>query len=128
MSTIHARIHKKRLAANLSMKQLAEAVGLRSWQTVQQWENGKTAPNRGRIEKVASALNTTVGYLQSGSDTPIAEAVHYKHSRKLVQGVCDIAETINDIGLRKLIAHAEDVARLYPAAFKKNTGSKSKAA
>lgn len=48
------------------MEQFAERVPV-SWQTVQQWENGKTAPKRARLEAVAKALNTTSEYLALGA-------------------------------------------------------------
>ncbi len=49
------------------MEALASLVGV-SWQTVQQWENGKTAPRRTRLARVAEALGTTVEYLSLGND------------------------------------------------------------
>jgi len=49
----------------MSMEQLADAIGV-SWQTVQQWENGKTAPKRKRLEDVAEALQTSVDFLVTG--------------------------------------------------------------
>ncbi|SIT28219.1 Phage repressor protein C, contains Cro/C1-type HTH and peptisase s24 domains [Achromobacter sp. MFA1 R4] len=66
MSTIHKRIKDLREKLGLSMEQLAERVPV-SWQTVQQWENGKTAPKRARLEAVAKALNTTSEYLAVGA-------------------------------------------------------------
>ncbi|MFQ1062177.1 XRE family transcriptional regulator [Bordetella trematum] len=66
MSTIHQRIKSFREQLSLSMEQLAERVGV-SWQTVQQWENGKTAPKRARLEAVAAALGTTAEQLLLGS-------------------------------------------------------------
>ncbi|UOK17051.1 repressor protein [Bordetella phage vB_BaM-IFTN3] len=68
MSTIHQRIKQLREQRQLSMEQLAELVGV-SWQTVQQWENGKTAPKRARLEAVAKALMTTVEYLAMGASS-----------------------------------------------------------
>lgn len=65
METIHDRIHRLREARGLSMEQLASAVGV-SWQTVQQWENGKTAPKRTRQTLVADALGVTVHELVAG--------------------------------------------------------------
>ena len=50
------------------MEKLAEIVGVKAWQTIQQWENGGTAPKRKRLEQVAEALDVTVEYLLSGSD------------------------------------------------------------
>lgn len=65
MATIHQRIKALREKRQLSMEQLAERVGV-SWQTIQQWENGKTAPKRARLEAVAHALDTTPEYLAVG--------------------------------------------------------------
>lgn len=69
MPTIHKRIKDLREKLELSMEQLAERVSV-SWQTVQQWENGKTAPKRARLEALAKALNTTPEYLAVG---PLAD-------------------------------------------------------
>lgn len=55
MKTIHEKIKALREGKNLTMEQLAALIGV-SWQTVQQWENGKTAPKRNRLEKVAEVL------------------------------------------------------------------------
>lgn len=49
------------------MEKLAELVGVRAWQTVQQWENGSTAPSRKRLEKVAQVLGVSPEYLVAGS-------------------------------------------------------------
>lgn len=65
MNTIHQRIKSLRETLGLSMEQLAERVSV-SWQTVQQWENGKTAPKRARLEAVAQALGTSAEYLAVG--------------------------------------------------------------
>lgn len=70
MSTIHQRIKAKREQGNLSMEALAERVGV-SWQTVQQWENGKTAPQRKRLDVVAAALGTTVDHLVTGEPSEL---------------------------------------------------------
>lgn len=48
------------------MEDLAARVGV-SWQTIQQWENGKTAPKRTRLIAVAQALQTTPEYLAVGT-------------------------------------------------------------
>ena len=67
MDTIHSRIHAARKSKNLSMEQLAELCGVKSWQTVQQWENGKTAPSRKRLELVAHALGVSSNWLVTGN-------------------------------------------------------------
>jgi len=68
MATIHTRIKEARIAKGISMEKLAELVGVRAWQTVQQWENGNTAPSRKRTEKVAEILGVTPEYLVTGSE------------------------------------------------------------
>src|SRR5690606_33340852 len=66
MSTIHTRIREARQAKGLSTERLAALVGV-SYQTIQQWENGKTAPKRQRLAKVADALGVTVEFLSLGT-------------------------------------------------------------
>lgn len=60
---IHQQIKQAREAMKWSMSQLAEKVseaeGLKkplTWQTVQQWENGKSAPSRKRMQIVLQVL------------------------------------------------------------------------
>lgn len=66
MKTIHQKIKQLRIDKGLSMEELAAIIGV-TWQTVQQWENGKTAPSRKRLEKVAEALGVTIfDLLQDG--------------------------------------------------------------
>lgn len=67
---IHKRIKQKRLDLGLSMKELAERIGVSSWQTVQQWEKEDgTAPSRKRLQKVAEVLKTTEEWLLWGKDS-----------------------------------------------------------
>lgn len=68
--TIHTTIKKYRDALGWSQQQLAAEVsrleGLvkpLTWQTVQQWENGKSAPKRARLEHVAEALGVPLNEL-----------------------------------------------------------------
>ncbi len=70
--TIHDRIYQLRTASRLSQEALGEIVGV-SYQTVQQWEKGKTAPSRKRVDDVAKALNTSVEYLLFGTSN-VAQA------------------------------------------------------
>lgn len=69
--TIHTRIRLRREAMGITMKALADLVGV-SWQTVQQWEReeGGTAPKRERLATVAQALQTTPEELLFGSEDP----------------------------------------------------------
>ena len=75
VETIGQRIARLREAREMSMMDLATACKV-SWQSVQQWENGKTAPSRKRAELVASKLGVTVGELMAGekSAAPQPEA------------------------------------------------------
>ncbi len=65
--SIHNGIKSRREALGWSHARLAEEVSTiegvsqkLSWQTVQQWENGKSAPKRTRLEHVAAALGCSV--------------------------------------------------------------------
>lgn len=71
--SIHEQIKTRRLAASMSMTDLAKKVseieGLAKplqWQTVQQWEKN-TAPKRKRLESVAKALGCDVMDLMGGA-------------------------------------------------------------
>lgn len=69
---IHRRIKERREALGLSMQALADRVGVKAWQTVQQWEKeGGTAPKRERLLAVAHALKTTPEYLLFGESTNV---------------------------------------------------------
>jgi phage repressor protein C with HTH and peptisase S24 domain len=69
---IHRRIKEKREELGLTMQALAALVGVKAWQTVQQWEkeDGGTAPKRERLKAVADALKTTPEYLLFGDSRP----------------------------------------------------------
>lgn len=64
--TIHERIRRLREKKGYSMMELAKQCGIKSWQAVQQWENGETAPKRDRLKMVAKALGVTESYLITG--------------------------------------------------------------
>lgn len=77
METIHARIKRLRTAKGMSMAALASKVGLRSWQTVQQWESETkpTAPARKHQEAVAAVLGVSVEELMHGSSPHPAQTI-----------------------------------------------------
>ncbi|CAN7363800.1 helix-turn-helix domain-containing protein [Acidovorax sp. LjRoot118] len=61
--TIHAELKAARLAQGLSMEQLAREISKAeksakplAWQTIQQWEAGKSAPKRTRLDLVKKIL------------------------------------------------------------------------
>jgi len=88
METIGQRIKRLREEKGLSMQALAKLVKVKSWQTIQQWENGSTTPRRSREEPLAQALGISVaelvghGTLYPSSNRPSAAEspesnVHY---------------------------------------------------
>lgn len=104
MTDIHKRINRLRTAKNLSMEALAKLVGT-TWQTIQQWENGKTAPKRTRLEKVADALGTTPEYLMTGfvHGATVLQlhqqvAAPYIHPNTLIAQVVAIMESTDETG------------------------------
>ncbi|MHA3905174.1 XRE family transcriptional regulator [Castellaniella sp. WN] len=68
MGTIHDRIKQARQAKGLSMEKMADLLGLKAYQTIQQWENGKTAPSRKRLMDVARVLGVTPEHLSLGTE------------------------------------------------------------
>jgi transcriptional regulator with XRE-family HTH domain len=68
MQNIHSRIYQARKEKGLSLEQLAEKVGVR-WQSVQNWENGQSAPKRTRIAAVEKALEKPSGWLMLGEQS-----------------------------------------------------------
>jgi transcriptional regulator with XRE-family HTH domain len=66
---IHQRIKQRRMALGMTMKDLAELCGAKSYQTVQLWEKREgTAPTRQRLPNVAKALKTTESWLLTGEE------------------------------------------------------------
>ena len=70
--SIHEAIKTRRLELGWSHERLAEEVSKLeqlpkplAWQTVQQWENGKSAPQRTRLPYVAKAMNLSLNELQA---------------------------------------------------------------
>ena len=51
-----------------------------------------------------------------GDDSQDNKTKQGKQSRKFVQRLCDIADSINDLGLMYLIGKAEEVAKAHPFA------------
>lgn len=70
METIHQRIKRLREAKGMSKAALARAVN-QTYQNVQHWEKGPTAPARKVLQAVAAALGVTPQELLYGSTAPI---------------------------------------------------------
>ncbi len=68
METIHARIRRLREEKGLSKAALAKACGA-TYQAVQSWERGDTAPKRARLGAVAMALGVSPQELDHGAPT-----------------------------------------------------------
>lgn len=65
MSTLGRRIAQKREQANLNQSELARRLGVTP-QAVQKWESESSVPRGRRLDEIAAALSTTVGYLITG--------------------------------------------------------------
>ena len=123
MQNIHERIHMLRVSKDLSMEALARLVGV-TWQTIQQWENGSTAPRRTRLQKVADALGVTIERLLYGADLSHAVELVAHEQRPRTQREQYISEinasiTQMDItGLAIIRDKAKDLLGEY--ALKKN--------
>lgn len=102
MSTVHDRIKELREKAGLSMEQLAEKLGT-AWQTIQQWENGKTAPQRKRLQSVAEALNTTVDYLVTGGYPPAPPNQTSRVEEPRSKYIADLEQHSGAVAVRKVI-------------------------
>lgn len=98
-NTIHQRIKSRRIELNLSMEVLGERVGV-TYQTIQQWENGKTAPKRNRMKSLADALGVDVVALETGInfELPNFTIVHSQESENSVE--TNIAPAL--VGTRKI--------------------------
>ncbi len=71
---IGQRIRALREAQDLSQEQLGKMVEV-SFQSVQQWESGKTTPRASRLRKLATALKTTPNYIQFGIGKSTSENI-----------------------------------------------------
>lgn len=114
--TIHEAIRNRRTELRMSMQELADAVsaseGLAKnlgWQTVQQWENGKTAPKRTRLEHVAKALKTTPEALLRGESAPSGQPDDVPRPPGMSKQAAVLAWRLSEIGpiARQLTVIAE---------------------
>ena len=63
MNTIGERIKQARMQKGLSQSDLAEKLGLSAYQSVQQWETGRTAPRHRRLQHIAQVLDVSEAWL-----------------------------------------------------------------
>lgn len=73
--TIHDRVRTLRAAMGSSMQDVAAAVGAKAYQTVQQWEDKKSAPSRKRVPLLATFFGVTVEYLETGACSSPGKAI-----------------------------------------------------
>lgn len=100
------------------MEELATKIGVR-WQTVQQWEKSNgTAPNRKRMPAVAKALGLSQEYLVSGKNTSysVTEPSHsnYLTPNKHIDQIIQLLESMDDIGVGRVLQAAKDAAKDHP--------------
>lgn len=62
---IGLRIKEAREELGLSQEDLADILGI-AFQSIQQWESGKTTPRQTRMRKLAAALGKTPSWIQFG--------------------------------------------------------------
>ncbi|MGB5856525.1 MAG: helix-turn-helix domain-containing protein [Oceanisphaera sp.] len=72
--TKSARILDRRLKLKLTQQQLAEAIGV-SYQAVQQWEAGKSAPKGARLNALTATLKCSKVWLEFGENTALGERI-----------------------------------------------------
>lgn len=88
--SIHQKLKDLRVKKGLSLEQAGEAIGV-SWQTVQQWENGKTAPKRTRLDKVASFYGVAASELLNDALPLQKEKIRTEsHHGSKIQGISNI--------------------------------------
>lgn len=123
MSSIHKRIKERRQALELSMEDLAERVGVKSWQTVQQWENGSTAPSRKRMEAVATALQVSQSWLATGAEPAEEKKTASRAATQLpkrqdpaIAEVVRLMESTDDTGRAIVLSHVQAALDKYKPA------------
>lgn len=94
---IHNRIYRLRTELGMSQADLAKHCGLNSWQSVQQWESGRTKPKLSRFPMLAKALGVSEQELLFGTDalTPtqaLSESLLEKE--KPAESATEIADTL----------------------------------
>jgi len=87
MSTLGKRIAQKREQSGLSQSELARRLGL-SPQAIQKWESEVSVPRGRRLDEIAGALSTSVGFLVTGEAA--AEAQRKIESNATMIGSIDV--------------------------------------
>lgn len=98
------------------MLDLATAVGLKSYQAVQQWET-TTAPNRKRAPLVAKALGVSENYLVTGQDSQIPGVNLFADHAKadmMEDELVAMMRKMTPIGRGMLMERARVLVEMYP--------------
>lgn len=112
---IRIALDAKRDKQTTSYAQIAREVFEVKPESLQGWmkTGAISKPNFEKLKRYTADV-VGPGHWGTEDDIPPVSAAQNSRPRPLVRRVCDIAETINDIGLKKLLVLAEDMARLYP--------------
>lgn len=113
METIHQRIKRLREAKGMSKAALARAVN-QTYQNVQHWEKGPTAPARRVLQEVATALGVTPQELLYGSTAPVKTN---PSGNPMAQELSRLFDLLDDEGkgavlgiVRSMAAHSKNKA------------------
>lgn len=82
--SIHQKLKDLRINKGLSLQQAGEGIGV-VWQTIQQWENGSTAPKRTRLEKVAAFYGIDLLELLNADQSSVT--VNDKNTNSGISGI-----------------------------------------
>lgn len=79
-------INSLRKEKNMSMKELAKAIGVTE-ATISRWENEKTNPRMGQVQKIADYFGVTISYLLGYSNNKFDQSQQY--TDKLSSAISD---------------------------------------
>jgi transcriptional regulator with XRE-family HTH domain len=65
--TLQDRLAAARASKKLSMAAVAKHCGLSSWQSVQQWEKGRSKPGRDTLDQLAALYGKPIEYFLHGT-------------------------------------------------------------
>lgn len=98
---IGQRIKESRINANMTQKELAKRLGLKSYQIIGQYEIGVRKPKRERINQLAQILDVNPAYLAGESDRPKGIVVVRRDGSKNYIDVPSFLHNINSLSLEK---------------------------
>ncbi len=115
MSIINERIKTRRQSLNMTLLELAEAVGVRD-ATVQRYESGAIKNiSHEMICKLSEALKCTPSYLMGWAEKPeghLTERTEIETDNPTINRLLGYMLTLNDAGREKLLERAEELEQL----------------